>query len=529
MKKYLEIAFLLAAAWTFAACEKDDGPREAPVAAGTVEVRGELVDIRTLAAGEKVFPQHDDYLFGEEVSGLFEEPAVYAAGLMESRGAEAFRCGSAGTIYLATDCAGMKADGWTLTDKQLAIGDIPYYIYSYACVKPGEWTAIPDPAGRKYTTLLFAQRLRVADVDVPGTVIAQVPELRGRTISNVSLVILPNGHYLASCTGISQGASLFVSKDRGATWQMLVENVTEQNGIANYYNLFLFEGKLYMMGCGRGGANLLISQSEDNGTTWTSPADSDTGLLLEGEFHSAVVPVVVHNGRIWRACETRGSDTAVKRPFVISAPVDADLLKAENWTKSKNLIVDGDIVVNDKAVTELIEGNMVATPDGKLYNILRGSSKVTSQLAARVLVEDEQTLRFSASNDMINLPGGGKKFTIRYDDRSKRYWAITNPASSNMKGQKHNGIYANGITYDLVRNRMVLCYSTDLSTWVQYKEIMYDADPFFHGFQYADWVFDGDDIAGVCRMACPESRGLPVRQHDANFMSFFRIRKFRNL
>lgn len=130
---------------------------------------------------------------------------------------------------------------------------------------------------------------------------------------------------------------------------------------------------------------------------------------------------------------------------------------------------------------------------------------------------------------MITLPGGGKKFTIRYDDRSKRYWAVTNPASSNMKGQKHNGIYANGITSDLVRNRLVLCYSTDLSTWVQYKEIVYDPDPFFHGFQYVDWVFDGDDIVAVCRMACPESRGLPVRQHDANLMSFFRIRDFRNL
>lgn len=524
MKNQLKIAFLLAVAWASATCGKEEDNHDAPLTAGAMEVRGDLVDIRTLEAGEKVFPQHDDYVFGDDAATLFETPTLYAAGLMESRGAEAFRCGSSGTVRLATDCADMQAEGWTPTDDVLMVGDIPYHIYTHAYATPGKWVDLPDPAERKYTTLLFAEQLRVADVRIPGTIVAQVPELRGRTISNVSLAILPDGTYLASCTGVSEGASLFVSKNRGADWQMLVENVTEQNGIANYYNLFVFEGKLYMMGCGRGGTDLMIARSEDGGRTWTEPT-----VILEGGFHSAVVPVVEHDGRIWRACETRGSSTAIKRPFVISAPADADLLDAGSWTKSANLITDNEIVVDGKTVTELIEGNMVATPDGKLYNILRASSKTTSQLAARVTVENEQTLRFTAPNDMITLPGGGKKFTIRYDECSKRYWTITNPASANMKGQKHNGIYAGGITYDLVRNRMVLCYSTDLSTWVQYKEIVYDPDPFFHGFQYVDWMFDGEDIAVVCRMACPESRGLPVRQHDANFMSFFRIRNFRSL
>ncbi len=229
MKNHLKITFLLAAAWALAACGKEEGGHDAPLAAGAMEVRGNLVDIRTLAAGEKVFPQHDDYLFDEDAGMLFEEPTAYAAGLMESRGAEAFRCGSAGTVRLATDCADMQAEGWAGTDEVLMVGDIPYRIYTHAYATPGKWTPVPDPEGRKYTTLLFAPQLRVADVRTPGTVIAQVPELRGRTISNVSLAILPNGDYLASCTGVSQGASLFVSEDRGASWRMLVENVTERH------------------------------------------------------------------------------------------------------------------------------------------------------------------------------------------------------------------------------------------------------------------------------------------------------------
>lgn len=105
---------------------------------------------------------------------------------------------------------------------------------------------------------------------------------------------------MASCTGVTDGAALFVSKDRGATWSLLVENVTALNGIRNYYNLFVFEGALYMMGAGAGNQNLLISRSEDNGRDLDRPTDATNGVLLTGGFHSAAVPVVVYDGRLWR-------------------------------------------------------------------------------------------------------------------------------------------------------------------------------------------------------------------------------------
>ena len=93
---------------------------------------------------------------------------------------------------------------------------------------------------------------------------------------------------------------------------------------------------------------------------------------------------------------------------------------ASSWTKSDNLITDNEMIVNEKTVTELIEGNMVATSDG-LYNILRASSRQTSQLAAKVTVTSPSKLTFSVSNDFITFPRGGKKFTIRYDEQSRRY------------------------------------------------------------------------------------------------------------
>jgi len=48
-----------------------------------------------------------------------------------------------------------------------------------------------------------------------------------------------------------------------------------------------------------------------------------------------------------------------------------------------------------------------------------------------------------------------------------------------------------------------------------------------HGFQYIDWQFDGNDIIAVSRTAFEDERGLPVRQHDANYFLFHRFTNFR--
>jgi hypothetical protein len=44
------------------------------------------------------------------------------------------------------------------------------------------------------------------------------------------------------------------------------------------------------------------------------------------------------------------------------------------------------------------------------------------------------------------------------------------------------------------------------------------------GFQYVDWQFDGDDLIAVCRMAW---NGLDY--HDANVITFHRVKNFRSL
>jgi len=49
--------------------------------------------------------------------------------------------------------------------------------------------------------------------------------------------------------------------------------------------------------------------------------------------------------------------------------------------------------------------------------------------------------------------------------------------------------------------------------------------PLHHAWQYVDWVFDGDDLVAASRTAYGDSHNF----HDANYLTFHRVRHFRTL
>ena len=109
------------------------------------------------------------------------------------------------------------------------------------------------------------------------------------------------------------------------------------------------------------------------------------------------------------------------------------------------------------------------------------------------------------------MPGGGVKFTIRYDKTTSRYWSIvskqTNP--------------------EAYRNNLVLTSSADLRDWRVESPLLYHADGEKHAWQYIDWQFDGDDIIFVSRTAYDDGLGGASNAHDANYLTFHRIADFR--
>ncbi|MEA4916180.1 sialidase family protein [Proteiniphilum sp.] len=358
----------------------------------------------------------------------------------------------------------------------------------------------------------------------PGIVVNHISKETGRYIGSPSLCVLPDGTYIASHDEFGPRSSeyrsaqtlVFQSKDKGLTWK----KITQIDG-QFWSNLFFHNGNLYLMGTNKHHGNLIIRKSEDGGHTWTIPCLKTNGLILEGEYHTAPMPMIYHNGRIWRAVEYATAPTSEwgKRysAMVLSAPMDADLLNADNWQKTNWLPFDPAYLNGN--FRAWLEGNVVVDPDGNMVDILRVDIPVgmEEQAAVARISQDGKTASFDPEKDFIPLPGGSKKFTIRYDDKSKRYWMLANYISSEYKERHPAG----------VRNKQALCSSADLRKWTIHQIVLDHPDVEKHGFQYVDWLFDGDDIVFLSRTAYDDKQGGANNNHDANFLTFHRIDNFR--
>jgi hypothetical protein len=358
---------------------------------------------------------------------------------------------------------------------------------------------------------------------VPGTVIHHTPGSSGCYVGCPSIAILPDGAYITSHSHFGPKASnsdswIYCSTDRGQTW----ERLAELNGQI-WSNLFYHRDALYIMGTdhcdrysGRLNGRMVIRRSLDGGHTWTQVADAATGLLSDYDgYHTAPMPVIAHAGRLWRSMEYAPVPERLHwRSLVMSAPEDADLLDRANWTISEML-------AHPQSHTQWIEGSMVVAPDGTLLNLLRSNyqgksgeqaSGYTDRGAIVRVAPDGRRLVHDPDLDVINMPGGGTKFTVRFDPVSQRYCALTNK-QSDPPAQ---------------RNRLYLVSSPDLRRWTTHHLLLSHPDPQKHAFQYVDWVFAGDDIAYVSRTAYHDGQADAHNFHDANFLTFHTLDNFRS-
>jgi hypothetical protein len=71
--------------------------------------------------------------------------------------------------------------------------------------------------------------------------------------------------------------------------------------------------------------------------------------------------------------------------------------------------------------------------------------------------------------------------------------------------------------------------SQDLQHWEARCLLLHHPDVARHGFQYLDWLFDGEDLIVASRTACDDGLGGAHNNHDANLLTFHRIERFRDL
>ena len=360
---------------------------------------------------------------------------------------------------------------------------------------------------------------------VPGVIIDHSPASSGLYIGSPSLAVLTNGDYVAShdffgpksAEHKSARSVVFRSSDRGRTWK----KVSEVQG-AFWSSLFVHRGALYLLGPDRHHGNILIRRSTDGGGTWTSPDSAATGLLRDnGEYHCAPMPVIEHNGRLWRAFEWRNPPIAWGinyRAGMLSAPADSDLLNSASWISTEFL--SSSRLWNGGDMGAWLEGNAVVTPGGEMVDVLRVQTLSPEEKAAIVRISaDGKTASFDPTKGFVKFPGGAKKFTIRFDASSKLYWALASIVHERHRANNPGGI----------RNTLALTCSPDLTNWTVRCILLYHPEVKKHGFQYVDWLFEGDDIIAACRTAFDDAEGGAHNNHDANFLTFHRFANFRRL
>lgn len=228
---------------------------------------------------------------------------------------------------------------------------------------------------------------------------------------------------------------------------------------------------------------------------------------------------------------------------VISAPADADLLDADNWTMSNKIPYDpawipGEWNPDQAAAPGWREGNMVVAPDGQLWNIMTyEAGSIIDEVAPRLQVSaDGKTLSFDPANGYIHFPGSKAKFTLRQDPVTGKYLSLANTLAdvdrlramaSGLSGQFHRGKHAMR-----QRNVLSLTFSEDLWNWRVVTTLLSDdtglpqeASILQTGFQYVDWQFDGNDLLYVVRTAYRGARNF----HDSNRIIFRILKNFREL
>lgn len=396
------------------------------------------------------------------------------------------------------------------------------YAYDERLIETENLAAHPEQAARAaaMAALLPVAVTRETPPPPPGAVIHHSPASSGRYIGSPSICIAPNGDYLASHDlfgpksneHVRATGRLYRSSDKGATWKHL----TDFDGFF-WTGLFVHKGHVYTLGNDKHHGNIAIRRSTDSGQTWTAPV-----IIAEGEFHTAPMPVIEHEGRLWRAMED--AHTSNKwgeryRARMMSAPAASDLLDPQSWTLSNAIARENEWLPD--GFSAWLEGNAVVDPSGNLVNILRvGNASLPEKAAIVRISKDGKTATFNPEKDIIEFPGGSKKFTIRKDPAGPGYWSLASIIPERHAGQSHPAA---------TRNTLALLHSANLTDWEIRSVLLYHPDTVNHGFQYVDWQFEGDAIIAACRTAWDDDQGGARNNHDANFLTFHRWENFRKI
>ncbi|AQQ70976.1 hypothetical protein SMSP2_01340 [Limihaloglobus sulfuriphilus] len=357
-----------------------------------------------------------------------------------------------------------------------------------------------------------------------------------------SLAILPDGTMIASHDYFGDGVALWDPTER---WRTAISksvdggnNWVELAVVNRIYWASLFEhnGDIYLLGVNKPSGSIVISKSSDEGLTWSLAYNNNTGLLFSGGFDqtppnytTGSATILKHNGRVYRSFEDRVYNSQTIGQFkalVVSADLNSDLLNSSNWTMSNKVEYNLADTPPEWGATLpcWLEGSMTVDTDGQLWLVERFNSYPTTDKAALLKLSSDGTVLEWDVNapdaGFIDMPGGMHMFTTRYDSQIGLHLALVNN-NTDSSGDKPQQ-----------RNTLSLVSSENLIHWRHIATILQDDSLLswedsvaLAGFQYVEWLFDGDDIVFVSRTAYDGA----MSYHDSNRITFHRIENYQRL
>lgn len=326
-----------------------------------------------------------------------------------------------------------------------------------------------------------------------------------------SIIVCEDGSYLLTCnifgsgSGADKSGTTFVyrSRDRGQTWQR--ENILSD---MKRGSLFRLGGTLYLWGFSAAPGDIVIRSSLNHGRTWSEARDETSGLLRKGTFGGTPCNPAVFEGRIWIPLGKR----------VMSAAVDSDLMRADSWTLGQ----PADTRIGPLGEGILItEAQVVAAPHTGVVLLPKVQHEDPHTVHLRPRPDDPALMYPVLESDWIPFPGGEKKFAAAYDERSGRFYALSNPIFPPYQNS--------GVPYQLIRNVGALMVSEDLREWTITRIFLHSPNVTYEAFQYFNFDFDGNDLIVASRTAIQLGARKPPRGHDSNLITFHRIPDFRSI
>lgn len=315
-------------------------------------------------------------------------------------------------------------------------------------------------------------------------------------------------------------SQFFRSSDGGLTW-------SASSAVTGYcMTLFNVGSDIYAMTLTEQHGSVQIRKSTDDGLTWGTA----TTLLTQGtagaEPNYYVVPPapLITGGRVYVPI-TNTPDASVSfvddcKVTLLHAATSDDLTNIASWTHSGHVQLSGGVTTGDTEVG-FWEPNILFDKNGDCKIVCRVKSDLRLNLSAviDVTLGASASLSYNTSTGIRTMPGGHVFFKVLIDPVTDNYLSITT----------RNTLGNSSVTQYNQRTILSMIQSEDLSTWTQVADIVrepqFDTDykAYTAGWQYSDWLFDGDDIIGIIRVG---EHDIAINHHQASAIYFYRIKDY---